>query len=391
MPEFDGLDCRAEDFSLPPGLHYLNCAYMAPQPRRVEAAGLAALTQKRDPTLLAPTDFFTGSDLLRSRFARLIHADAERIAIVPAVSYGMAIAARHLLRDGVAEPGMNVVVAADQFPSNVLVWRKRAARLGVEVRTVAAPEGAGRGAGWSTRILESIDGATAAVAIGHVHWMDGTRFDLHAIGARAREVGAALAVDGTQSLGALPFDVAEIQPDLLVAAGYKWLLGPYALGLAYLGPRFDDAEPLEETWLGRSGSEEFRDLTRYEDRYRPGAARFDVGERSNFVLVPMLSEALAMLLEWRPERIQGYCAELISPLVDAAAELGYRVEDAAWRGAHMFGLRVPPGGDLPRLLERLAESRISVSVRGDSVRVSPHLYNGEDDIGALIEVLRAVA
>ena len=115
-----------------------------------------------------------------------------------------------------------------------------------------------------------------------MHWTDGTRFDLAAIGARAREVGAALVVDGTQSVGALPFDVQQLRPDALVCATYKWLMGPYSLGFAYLGPRFDDGEPLEETWIGRRGSENFKELVDYQDDYQPGALRYDVGERSNF-------------------------------------------------------------------------------------------------------------
>ena len=129
------------------------------------------------------------------------------------------------------------------------------------------------------------------VALPHVHWTDGVRLDLEAIGRRAREVGAALVVDGTQSVGAMPFNVTSIQPDAVICAAYKWLTGPYSIGLAYYGQRYDDGVPSEETWIGRLGSEDFRRLVDYEDAYRPGAARYDVGECSNFVLIPMLIAA----------------------------------------------------------------------------------------------------
>jgi selenocysteine lyase/cysteine desulfurase len=375
------------NFSLPSGLHYLNCAFMAPQPRSVEAAGMAGMLRKRDPTSIGVEDFFRESDRLRERFARLVGGDPLRVAIVPSVSYATAIAGRHLLRKGVASRAANVVLTRDQFPSNVHVWRTRASRIGAEVRSVAPPEEGPRGEEWNRRLLEAIDEDTTVVALPHVHWTDGTLFQLERIGARAREVGAALVVDGTQSVGALPFDVTAFRPDLLVCAGYKWLLGPYSVALAYLGSRFDDAEPLEETWIGRAGSEDFRSLTKYVAEYRPGAARFDVGERSNFILVPMMSEAIRLLLEWRPERIQEYCSRLVEPALHRAQALGFRVEPPDWRGSHLVGLRAPAGLDPARLERALAARRVSVSIRGDSIRVSPYLYNLEEDLSALLLAL----
>ena len=140
-------------------------------------------------------------------------------------------------------------------------------------------------------------------------------------------MGAALVVDGTQSLGAMPFDVARIQPDALIAATYKWLMGPYSMGFACLGPRFDGGEPLEETWIGRAGSENFKELVHYRDDYQPGAPRYDVGERTNFALMPMAIAALEQVLDWQPERIQDYCRVLTAPLVERVRTLGYAVED----------------------------------------------------------------
>jgi hypothetical protein len=84
------LSCQKHEFSLPPGLHYLNCAYMSPLPQRVEAAGIAGVRRKRVPSAITPADFFAGADLVRALFARLVNvADAGRIAIVPAASYGL--------------------------------------------------------------------------------------------------------------------------------------------------------------------------------------------------------------------------------------------------------------------------------------------------------------
>ena len=380
------LTCQKSLFNLPDDIHYLNCAYMSPLSRPVEEAGIRGMSAKRVPSDIVVDDFFEPSDRLRGLFARLINApDASRIAIIPAASYGIATAARNTQ----VRAGQNVVIVGEQFPGNVYEWRSLCAREGLELRSVAAPDlRERRGAVWNERLLRAIDADTAAVSLGNVHWTDGTRFDVAAVGERAREVGAALVVDGTQSVGAMPFDVQELRPDALIAAGYKWMLGPYSVGCAWYGPRYDEGIPLEETWIAREGSEDFRRLVDYQDAYQPGAVRYDVGERSNFILVPMLVAALELILDWSPAGIQEYCAALTRDLIGEARELGYSVEDDAWRGSHILGLRAPPGRDLAKLQPELERRGVRVSLRGSAMRVAPNVYNDEADIGALIDALR---
>lgn len=383
------LQCQKELFYLPAGMHYLNCGYMSPLARRVEEAGIAGMRRKRVPSEIEPADFFEEVELVRERFARIIGApDASRIALIPSASYGLATAARNLQ----LQPGQNVVLSSAQFPANVYVWRRTAAERGLEVRTIEPPtEMTARCKVWNERVIDAIDGDTGLVALGHVHWTDGSLFDLQSIGERTREVGAALVVDGTQSVGAMPFLVGEIEPDALVCAGYKWLLGPYSIGVAYYGPRFDGGYPLEDTWIAREGSRDFRQLVNYQDAYRPGAVRYDVGETSNFVLVPMLRAALELLLEWGVTAVAAYCGALTERLVRAAGELGFGAEEAGWRAAHMVGLRMPDGVDPGVVSAELAQRRVSVSVRGDVLRVSPNVYNDESDVAALCEVLADLA
>ena len=382
------LSCRKSLFSLPEDLHYLNCAYMGPLPRAVEEAGIEGMRRKRAPTTIAASDFFEQSDEARRLFARLIGApEPGRVAIIPSVSYGIATAARNTS----AERGQNIVVVSEQFPSNVYAWRRLAAERGLELRTVTAPDSPRRGEDWNGALLAAIDGDTALVALPNVHWTDGTRFDLEEVGRRARALGAAFVIDASQSVGALPFDIKRVGADALITAAYKWLLGPYSIGLAWFGPRYDGGVPLEETWIGRRGSEDFRGLVNYRDEYQPGAVRYDVGERSNFMLVPMLVAALRLILEWRPERIQQYCAELTAAALEEARELGFVVEDPAWRGHHLFGLRAPAGIDLAALNDALREHGVSASLRGSALRVSPNVYNDEADVEALVRALRQVA
>ena len=374
-------------FSLPDGLRYLNCAYMAPLSRRVAAAGHAALDRLEAPSLVPASDFFEPCDEVRARFARLVNAaDPQRIALVPSVSYGMATVARNV--DIAA--GRNVVVVEGQFPSNVHVWRRHAAERRAELRSVPAPRtDRGRARGWNEALLAAIDERTALVAVPPFHWTDGTRFDLEAIGARARERGAAFVVDGTQAVGAAPFDCGRIAPDALVCAGYKWLTGPYSLGVAYFGPAFDDGVPLEENWITRRGSDDFAHLASARDEYRPGAVRYDVGERSNFVLLPMLGAALAQVLDWGPATVEAHTRALTVAAAAALRDIGCGIEEDAWRAPHILGVRLPARLDPAPLARELQRRRISVSVRGRALRVAPHLYNDADDLAALVEVVRA--
>ena len=176
----------------------------------------------------------------------------------------------------------------------------------------------------------------------------------------------------------------ELDPDALIVAGYKWLLGPYSLSLAYFGDRYLDGVPLEETWIGRRGSENFSGLVDYVDDYQPGALRFDVGQRSNFALIPALSASLDLVLEWGPERISSYCSALMEDAFPRLRDLGLGIEDDAWRSPHLFGLGLPAGAELERLKGCLERHRVGVSFRGTSVRVSPNVYNTKDDVEALV-------
>lgn len=373
-----------ELFSLPPDLHYLNCAFMGPLPRTTEAAGIRGIRRKRNPEGVQPDHFFDESDRTRECFARLLGTpEPERIALLPSVSYGIAIAARNA---GLVS-GQEILLTRDQFPGNVYGWMRAADEAGARVRLVDPPASVPRGRDWNRRILESIGPRTRVVSMGHVHWTDGTLFRLEHIGARAREVGALLVLDATQSLGALPLDFAAVRPDAVICAAYKWLLGPYSVALGYFGPAFDDGVPLEETWIARRGSRDFGGLVRYQDAYEPGMVRFDVGERSNFILLPMVLASLELLLEWGPRLVQEHTRGISRGFLDWTVDKGIGVEEEGWRADHLFGLRLPERTDREKLAAAMAEERVSASLRGDALRISPHLYNDEEDLEALRSAL----
>jgi selenocysteine lyase/cysteine desulfurase len=357
---------------------------MSPLMKDVEKAGIKALRRKRNPIDIAPIDFFNESDILREEYATLINTkEQQRVAIIPSVSYGMANVANNLN----IKKDQHIIVAADQFFSNYHPWKALCDDTGASIKSITAPEEIiNRGKKWNERILNAIDKNTKAVAIPNVHWVDGTRFDLISIRKRTREVGALLIVDGTQSVGAMPFDLQAIQPDALVCGSYKWLFGPYSIGLAYYGEHFDTGKPIEESWMNRVGSENFSDVS-YKEQYKPGALRYEVGEHSNFAHVAMLIKSIQQLNKWRPERIQEYCSAITASSVTKLREKGFTIEDAAWRGAHMFGIRLPKGADLEKIKASLLKHKVYVSVRGNAIRISQNVYNREEDLNKLTKVL----
>ncbi len=374
-------------FSLPTTGTYLNGAYMSPLLKSVEKAGIRGLLRKRNPFSITPTDFFTETDILRQEYAKLIGVkESNRVVIIPSVSYGMATVAKNVKLSA----GENVIVAAEQFPSNYYSWSDLTRERGAELKVVSSVQGTGRGKIWNERILESINTKTRLVALGHVHWADGTLFQLTEIRKRTRDVGALLVIDGTQSVGALPFDVQKIQPDALICAGYKWLMGPYSIGLAYYGEYFDAGKPLEDNWINRKDSENFAALVNYQSDYQPAALRYEVGEHSNFIAVPMMLAAIRQINLWKPANIQAYCEKISKKALSQLEEAGFWIEDPKYRAHHLFGIRLPQHINRDKVVEALKKNKIAVSFRGDAIRVAPHVYNSEAEMNKLATVLKKV-
>jgi selenocysteine lyase/cysteine desulfurase len=382
------LTCQKHLFSIPEEITYLNCAYMSPQMKSVDEIGLKSVIRKNSPWETKPEDFFNTTVDAKANFAKILNVtDKQRIAIIPSASYGLANAAKNLP----FRAGQNIVVAAEQFPSNVYAWQRLVDEKNGQLKFVSAAPSSNRSQALTQAVLEGIDAATACVALGHVHWADGTLYDLEAIGQKARSVGAALVIDGTQSIGALPFDVEKIQPDAVICGGYKWLMGPYSLGAAYYGPLFDQGIPIEENWINRLNSEDFRSLINYQAAYQPAAGRYSMGEQSQFVLAPMFAEAMRQLLEWGIDNIQQYCAQISQNTIAALQDLGCQVDPFSSRANHLIGVRLGENIDAAILQQQFSEKRVLVSVRGNAIRVAPNVYNDEGDFEVMLGCFKAAA
>jgi selenocysteine lyase/cysteine desulfurase len=371
------LPVQRELFDIPDDVAYFNCASLAPLLRASVEAGAAATARRARPWLTGGGDWFTEAEERRALFAELAGVDAEGVALVPATSYGLAVAAANLT----ARPGQRVLVLADDFPSNRYTWQRFSWRTGAEVVTVERRDGQG----WGEAVVAALDERVAVVAVLATHWTDGGSVDLAAVGASARAAGAALVVDASQAMGAIPLDWQRIRPDYLVTVGYKWLLGPFALGYLYVAEPHRDGVPLEENWISRLGSEDFAALVDDQDRYQPGARRFDVGQRTHFETTPMATAALRQLLDWEVPRIAVTLGRLTGRIQRQVEAIGLGLTSSD-RDPHMLGIDLPDQA-LGAVAGALADAGVHAGVRGSSLRLSPHLWTTDQDVERLVSAL----
>jgi len=369
-------------FDIPDGITYLNCAYMSPLMHSVVDAGKKGMARKARPWEVTADDFFNQDEDLRAIASKLFHCSANDVALVPSASYGLSTASLNLP----LSRGQRIMVVAEQFPSNVYPWRRLAEEKGAEIVTVPWPEDGD----WTAAVLRELKDGVAIAALPHTQWTSGALLDLVEIGEACRKVGAALALDLTQSLGAYPFDARKVQPDFAVAAAYKWLLSPYSTGVMYVAPKWQETgRPLEENWIQRDNARRFSDLVLYVDGYQPGARRFDVGERSNFALVPAAIQAMQQIVAWGVNEVSATIGELNAQIIEGTKELGMTAPPEHLRAPHYLCLRC--SSPLPKnLVSDLVREGVYVSVRGTSIRVTPHLYNSERDAHHFIAALKNV-
>jgi selenocysteine lyase/cysteine desulfurase len=334
------------------------------------------------PWTIAASDWFTDVERLRSLFASIVGTSSDGIALVPATSYGFAVAARNLpLRRG-----EQVLVLAGEYPSGIYSWRTAARRADAEVLTVQ-PE---PDQSWTDAVLAGLSERVAIASVPHVYWTDGARLDLAAIARRCHEVGSRLVVDGSQSVGAMPLEVETLRPDFMVTVGYKWVLGPFSVSYLYVAEEHRAGEPLEESWINRAGSDDFAALVDYQDQYLPGARRYDSGQRTKFELIPMAIAALEQVVQWQVERIAATLDARNAEIARRVASLGLEVTTPQPGETHMLGVSLP--ADVrERAAAALAEANCFVALRGTSLRISPHLHTTDEDVDRLLAGLAQAA
>ena len=366
-------------FDIPDEVAYLNTAYMSPLMHSVVAAIDEGVRLQARPWKLTVDHFFNDVKTAKRLFGKLVNAPQDRIAVTPSASYGLSTAANNLS----LTEGQRIIALKYQFPSHTYPWKRKARETGGVFVEVNVPHGESA----TPALLEAIDERTAIVAVPNLLWTTGAYVDLIAMRQRCDEVGAALVLDLTQSAGALVTDFKKIRPDFAAVANYKWMLCPYSTGFLYVDPAYFDGQPLEEGWVTRQGGRNFANLTENPEAFEAGAIRYDMGERSNFALLPGVNEALRQLLNWGVASIETTLAARNADLCQRLETIGLKTIVAENRGAHFIGAQLP-AGTRDDLLTELAKEKVYLSERGGSLRITPHLWNDDQDFYRLIDTLR---
>jgi selenocysteine lyase/cysteine desulfurase len=343
----------------------------APPAARPVLAALRRVETEWETGVFAWQDWETEAYATREQFARLINADADSVALVPAVSYAASAVAASL-------PVGAVVVGAREFRSNYFPWLALRGR-GHEVRVVEAND---RGVVPLESLVEAIDGSTVLVAISDVQSTNGYRVDLPALLEAAQAHGARVFVDVCQSLGAIPFDVEAVPVDFLAAHGYKWMLGPRGAAWLYLrADRIEEVPPLTPSW--KTPEDPYADYYGGPMEVPKSARKLDTSLA--WFAWPGARAALDLLLSLNPEEVQARALGLAAAFREEAATRGLELSPED-RPSQIVGVMVP---DPHRIRERLRERRIVAAVRGGFLRLGFHAFNDEDDVEAVVEALAA--
>ncbi|MGZ5908903.1 MAG: aminotransferase class V-fold PLP-dependent enzyme [Reyranella sp.] len=372
-------------FDIPRDVCFLNAASWSPLPLAVQEAGRAAVGRKGQPWKLESNFQSQQYERARKAAAALIGADPADVALIPSVGYGVATAGKIL-----AIPrGSRVLVLQDDHTSPVLEWMSRAETGGYTVEAVKQPTDGD----WTSAVLEAIERPDAAplalVSISSVHWSDGGALDMPRIATAAKAKGAALLVDATHDAGVRPIDVKTLDPDFLIFPTYKWVLGPYGRAFMYVAKRRQNGVPLEQISASRKAVSAEDTVYFRDTAYVDGARRYDMGERDHFISLEMAAVGMEMMAGWGNEPIVARLSMLTDRLADGLANSGVRVLDKKLRAPHVLSLAFPKGM-APDLPKKLAAENVYAAPRLGRLRISPHVYNDEEDVDRFVEVFRKI-
>jgi selenocysteine lyase/cysteine desulfurase len=371
----------ADRFGPQEGVAYLNAASHGPLPLAASEAGREALALKERPWKITSRTYVAVTSEVRTLAARLLGAREDQVALLTGAGQAVNAVARGL---DLGE-GDEVVLPRHEFPSNDFPWRWLA-RRGVVVRVVEPDDPSG--AVSAGRLAAAIGPRTRVVAFAHVSYLHGGRIDPGPVVEAARKAGALTVVDGTQAAGALPHDFGASGIDVYAASGYKHLLCPYGTGFGL----FSDAALSrlavgDVNWWSVVGADDFNHLPS-EVALQPGAQRYDAHEPASFNNLMPAAASLRLLLEATPARVQAHARSLLERLAGSLPP-GFSLASpqAEAQRSHILCVRAGSPRATLAAWERLQAAKVVTALRGDRIRVAPHLYNGPEDVERLLAAL----
>jgi len=358
---------------------YFNVSAQGPMPKVSHRAAHAALEWKKFPHLMPDTAYFELPNKIRASVAKLIGAQPGEIAVTTGASGGLLAVANSMEW----RPGDEVLVARGDFPAQFTTWKPLEARGRLSVRVIA-PRGRFLTA---DDFIVAIGPKTRLVSAALVRHDDGSLLDAARVAAACHSQHALLLLDASQCVGAVPMDVTAIGADFIVAAGYKWLLGPYGTGFFWVRANLIETMPVGPFfWMALEGAEKFHAFSVEQVRAAPGAPRWDAPETASFINLSALDASLEFVLRMGPETVLAHNQRLIELLYERMPRDRCVVaspREPERRGPFAcFAARTAEKS--AALYERLRQANVIVSLREGSLRVAPHLYNTERDIDRLI-------
>ena len=318
----------------------------------------------------------------RSLAAQLIHCQPDEIAFVGPTSLALSFVASGL---NFLRKGDNIVIYHDDYPSNVYPWMALADK-GVEVRLLNIRH---LGVVRPRDVVGQVDENTRLVALASCHFVSGYRIDFAAIGAELRKRKILFCLDGIQTLGAFPTTVENV--DMLAADAHKWLLGPCGAGILYVRKGIQDTVKPPIYGSNNVRSPDF--IAQEQITFRNGAIRYEPGSYNLLGIVGM-NAALELLTEIGVEKIARELLRKRALLVPALQAKGYTVlnADVAPENASGIVTFFKPDADLPALHQKLADAKITTSLRADRkkqkyIRLSPHFYNTDAELERVLELV----
>lgn len=367
-----------EQFPVADELAYLNHAAVAPLPRPCQSGMEDYLAElSRYGAAHYPAGPFAMLARARRLGGRLMGAEPDDVFIVRSTTQGIGVAATGIpYRDG-----DNVVIVEGEFPANVRPWRALRKR-GVEVRTVPQRDGRVE----LDDLAAATDDHTAALAISFVQFVSGFRVDLAAVAEIARRHDALFVVDAIQGLGVMPLHVERMGIDFLSADSHKWMLGPEGVGVGYASPRARGRiEQVLEGWMGLARPFDFADP---DQPLRATAARYEEGAY-NFAGIHGMVGSLELLLGLGVDAISRRLLDLTDELSDALVSRGWQLLSPRAHDGEKSGILTAthPNATFDGMTERVLSRGVFISVRGGALRVSPHAYNDQRDLDALLAAI----
>ena len=377
------ISCQRNLFNIPDEIVYLNTAYISPLSLKVEKAINEGCKLETEPWKIDPEfHFFYQIKETKIIFSNLFNISYKNVSLIPSASYGISTAANNIK---LTKTKNKILILKDQFPSNVYPWmelsKKQEGVLEIidDLNETTLTE----------EIINKISEEVAVVAIPNIRWTDGYIIDLKKVSDACKKFDVNLILDLTQSAGAMQIDLKEINPEFAIIANYKWMLGPYSTGFLYISDKFIDGVPLEETWIGRKNSQDFSKLTDYQSLYNSDSIRFDMGQRANFSLLPGVKAALEQLHDWSIKKIENTLYQNNMIICKGLSELGFEILSEKNRAPHFISARLP-GYDGNSLINSLKKNKIFISERSGFLRITPHLWNNEEDFFKLINCLKSI-